>query len=83
MLHTPQPITKDELNGAPLGMQLSEDELQMQADLMNIEDGTVDFNSFSEEHREKLKSYYRYYGHRYGNKHHYVANRIRSVLDVT
>jgi hypothetical protein len=89
------PVTKDELgsdswNIANYSTQyngwvtpyLNENILQFQADLVNLVENRVDYDSFDPEYRKQLETYYQFSATRYPTKAPFVAKRIRDTLTL-
>lgn len=66
----------------PSGLAIPPDELQLQADTINVLEKRVSISSFSPEYAQKIKTYYRFSAFRQGSKQGNAAKRTNDTLDI-
>jgi len=77
------PFSKDDMYPFdPSQLDIPADELQIQADAINLLEGRVSIDSFTPEYAKKIKDYYRFSAFRQGSKQGNVAKRTKDTLDI-
>ena len=77
-----EPLTTDDLLDGESVLVIPDDVLQLQADTLNVYEGRVAIETFSEEYQEKIKNYYRFSATRYNESNPIVAKRTTDTLDI-
>ena len=76
------PLTPDDLEDDTNIFPIPEDVLQLQTDVLNVEQGRVDINTFSLDYQQKIKSYYRFSATRQNSNSDNIAKRTNDTLDI-
>ena len=66
----------------PFALEIPADVLQLQTDVCNVVEGTVNINTFEPAYQEKIKNYYRFTAHRQNSKSNNIAKRTNDTLDL-
>jgi len=74
--------TPANLTQAPFPFALTEYEKKLQADVLNVEEGRVEIDSFDPDRQELIKNYYRFGAHFQVSKYSKPLKRIRSTLEL-
>lgn len=80
-LYNMRPLTTEDLKD-PVPFQIPADELQLQADVLNVYSGQVQISTFSEEYQTKIKHYYRYFGIRSWTKNPTRIRKMKNTGDL-
>lgn len=66
----------------PSHLDIPADELQLQADAINVLEGRVSIDSFPTAYATKIKNYYRFSAFRQSSKEQNAATRTNDTLDI-
>jgi len=76
------PLTPADLRDDLNYLIIPDDELQLQADTLNVLEGRVDINTFDAEYQERIKNYYRFSATKMNTNEWRVAKRTEDTLDI-
>lgn len=76
------PLTAEDLSDTIFDMEITQSELQLQADTLNVLEGRLSINDFTPERRIEIKNYYRFSASRTTSRSNVLAKRIRSTLEI-
>ena len=79
---TRTPLTKQDLKDDLNYLPISEDELQLQVDALNVYQGLVGLETFSEDYQVIIKNYYRFSATRMNTSTSKPAPRTTTTLDL-
>lgn len=74
-----QPLTEEVNILVPI---FDREDTKLQLDTARVDAGVVDLSTFSPEYQERIKTNYRFYGHRYTSDMPYCAPRTNDTMDV-
>jgi len=70
------------LNFNPFPLPIPPDVLQLQADTINVLDGSVSITAFDPEYQEKIRNYWRFSAMFQTSKENNIAQRTKDTLDI-
>ena len=76
------PLTPENLDDDVTIFPIPSDVLQLQVDVLNVEQGRVNINTFPPDYQQKIKNYYRFSATRQNSRSENIAKRTNDTLDV-
>ena len=78
----PLPVTGSEFNSFPSYLQVPEDILQLEADTVNVLEGTVPLSSFPKAYQKKIRNFYRFSADRFRSYQNINIAKEPNTLDI-